>query len=215
MLTNWLNYLVNMKNTKNQNTEEQILIAAKKIFQSKGMEGARMQEIADEAGINKAMLHYYFRSKEMLFEAVFFSAFALLAPQLKSILESESSVEDKITHFTSNYISFMVEHPYLPNFIILELNRNEDFIRKLKENKLFLNLDAFEIQVQKEVSQGIIKPISATQLFMNILALNMFPLLAKPLLKAITNSDENTFQQLVEARKTEVANFIINAIKNN
>lgn len=204
-----------MKNTKNQNTEEQILIAAKKIFQSKGMEGARMQEIADEAGINKAMLHYYFRSKEMLFEAVFFSAFALLAPQLKSILESESSVEDKIIHFTSNYISFMVEHPYLPNFIILELNRNEDFIRKLKENKLFLNLDAFEIQVKKEVSQGIIKPISATQLFMNILALNMFPLLAKPLLKAITNSDENTFQQLVEARKTEVANFIINAIKNN
>lgn len=215
MLTNWLNYLVNMKNIKNQNTEEQILQAAKKVFQSKGMEGARMQEIADEAGINKAMLHYYFRSKELLFEAVFFSAFALLAPQLKSVLENETSIEEKVKQFTSNYISFIVEHPYLPNFIILELNRNEDFIIKLKENKSFLNLDAFEIQVQNEVSKGIIKPISSSQLFMNILALNMFPFLAKPILKAITNSDEATFQQLMEARKTEVANFIINAIKTN
>lgn len=204
-----------MKNTKNQNTEEQILLAAKKIFQSKGMDGARMQEIADEAGINKAMLHYYFKSKELLFEAVFFSAFALLAPQIQSILENENSIEEKIRHFTLNYISFMIEHPYLPNFIILELNRNEDFIRKLKENKSFLNLDTFEIQVQKEVSKGVIKPINASQLFINILALNMFPFLSKPLLKAITNSDENTFQQLVEARKTEVTNFIINAIKNN
>lgn len=213
MLTIWLNHTVNLKNIKNITPEEQILNAAKKVFQLKGMEGARMQEIADEAGINKAMLHYYFRSKALLFEAVFYNAFDQLAPQLKEVLESENSIAEKVKQFTSNYISFIVKHPYIPNFIILELNRNENFILKLKENKSFFNLDAFENQVEKEVSEGIIKPIKASQLFINILALNMFPFLAKPILKPITNSDETAFQQLMKARKTEVANFIINAIK--
>jgi AcrR family transcriptional regulator len=110
------------------------LDAAKTVFQAKGMNGARMQEIADEAGINKAMLHYYYRSKENLFEAVFNSAFSLLAPQLSAILNDDSSIEDKIKNFTFNYITFMLKHPYLPNFIIQEVNRKEDFILKLKEN---------------------------------------------------------------------------------
>ena len=84
---------------KKETTEQQILDAAKIVFQSKGMDGARMQEIADEAGINKAMLHYYYRSKQLLFEAVFKQAFSLLAPQLNSILNDDSSIEDKLHLF--------------------------------------------------------------------------------------------------------------------
>ena len=132
-----------MKNNKNENTESLILEAAKSIFQIKGMDGARMQEIADKAGINKAMLHYYYRSKQMLFEDVFKNAFSLLAPQLNAILNDNSSIEEKIKSFTSNYISFIIKHPYLPGFIIQELNRNQDFILKLKDNKGFPNLDKF------------------------------------------------------------------------
>ena len=81
--------------------EIQILNAAKNVFQKKGMDGARMQEIADEAGINKALLHYYYRSKQQLFEAVFNLAFNLIAPQLNQILNDDSSVEIKIRNFTS------------------------------------------------------------------------------------------------------------------
>lgn len=84
-----------MAKHKDNKTEEQILEAAQKIFQSKGMDGARMQEIADKASINKAMLHYYYRSKQLLFEAVFKKAFTLLAPQLNAILNDDSSLEDK------------------------------------------------------------------------------------------------------------------------
>lgn len=214
LLTIWLNYIVNMKKTKNENTEEQILEAAKNVFQTKGMDGARMQEIADKAGINKAMLHYYYRSKQLLFEAVFKNAFSLLAPQLNAILNDDSSIEDKIKSFTSNYISFIIKHPYLPNFIIHELNRNQDFILKLKDNKGFPSLEKFKRQVALEVEEGIIKPISAEQLFINILALNIFPFVAKPLIMAFTNTDSNAYKQLLEVRKTEVANFIINSIKN-
>ena len=202
-----------MKKTKDENTEDQILEAAKNVFQSKGMDGARMQEIADKAGINKAMLHYYYRSKQLLFEAVFKNAFSLLAPQLNAVLNDDSSIEDKIRNFTSNYISFIVKHPYLPNFIIQELNRNHDFILKMKDNNGFPNIEKFKKQVDDEVTKGLIKPISAEQLFINIMALNIFPFVAKPLIMALTNSDDKHYKQLMEERKTEVANFIINSIK--
>jgi len=203
-----------MKKTKDKNTEEQILDAAKNVFQTKGMDGTRMQEIADKAGINKAMLHYYYRSKQLLFEAVFKNAFSLLAPQLNTILNDDSSIEDKVKNFTSNYISFIIKHPYLPNFIIQELNRNQDFVLRLKDNKGFPNLDKFKKQVANEIEKGFIKPISAEQLFINILALNIFPFVAKPLIMAFTNTDKKAYKQLLEDRKTEVANFIINSIKN-
>ncbi|WP_163516897.1 TetR/AcrR family transcriptional regulator [Gelidibacter japonicus] len=200
---------------KEETTEHQILDAAKDVFQSKGMDGARMQEIADKAGINKAMLHYYYRSKQLLFEAVFKNAFSLLAPQLNAILNDDSSIEDKIRKFTSDYTSFMMKHPYLPNFIINELNRNEDFILKLKDNTGFPNLEKFKTKVDSEIREGILKPIDADQLFVNILALNIFPFLGKPLVKALTKKDEKSYKAFVESRKIEVANFIINSIKTS
>ncbi|GAB4155124.1 MAG: hypothetical protein Tsb0033_03920 [Winogradskyella sp.] len=202
-----------MTKHKDNKTEEQILKAAQKVFQAKGMDGARMQEIADKASINKAMLHYYYRSKQLLFEAVFKKAFALLAPQLNAILNDDSSLENKIKNFTYNYISFIIKHPYLPNFVIQELNRNPNFIEKIKMNVTFPNIDKFKLQVQNEVNAGNINPISAEQLLINILALNIFPFVASPLIKAFTNVDDKTFKTLLEARKKEVSDFIINAIK--
>src|SRR5690554_5197668 len=143
------------KTNKNQDTEGQILNAAENVFQKKGMDGARMQEIADEAGINKAMLHYYYRSKQLLFEAVFTNAFSLLAPQLNKILNDDSSIEDKVKNFTHNYISFIAKHPYLPNFIIQEMNRNPKFFDKIQQNTAFPTLDKFNSQVALEAEQGI------------------------------------------------------------
>jgi TetR/AcrR family transcriptional regulator len=202
-----------MKKAKDITTENQILDSAEKVFQTKGMDGARMQEIADNAGINKAMLHYYYRNKQLLFEAVFKNAFSLLAPQLNKILNDDSSIEDKIKNFTSNYITFVIQHPFLPNFIIQELNRNPEFVLKLKSNSGFLNLEKFKSQVDFEVKNGVLKAISAEQLFINIISLNIFPFVGKPLIKALINVDDVVYNQLVENRKTEVANFIINSIK--
>ena len=204
-----------MNKTKDQTTEIKILEAAKNVFQTKGMDGARMQEIADEAKINKAMLHYYYRSKQLLFEAVFKQAFSLLAPQLNAILNDDSSIEEKIKNFTENYTSFMMKHPYLPNFIIHELNKNEEFIVKLKQNTGFPNLEKFKAKVEDEINKGILIPINADQLFVNIIALNIFPFLGKPLIKAFTDKDEQSYKEFVESRKTEVSKFIINSIKRS
>ena len=202
-----------MPDEKDKTTENHILDAAKSVFQSKGMDGARMQEIADRAGINKALLHYYYRSKQLLFEAVFKHAFSLLAPQLDKILNDDSSVEDKIRNFTFNYISFVSNHPYLPNFIIQELNRNPGFAESLRQTEGFPHIEKFKQQLNDEIEKGKYISIKAEQLFINILALNVFPFIAKPLLKTFINIDEVTFKQLIEDRKIEVANFIINSIK--
>ncbi len=159
------------------------------------------------------MLHYYYRSKQLLFEAVFNNAFSLLAPQLNKVLNDDSSIENKIKNFTSNYISFISKHPYLPNFIIQELNRNPEFILKLKENKGFPNIEKFKKQVQLEIDNGTLKQIKGEQLFINILSLSIFPFVATPLIKAFANLDDTTFKKLMDERKIEVANFIINSIK--
>jgi len=201
------------RRNKSQDTEGQILKAAKNVFQRKGMDGARMQEIADEAGINKAMLHYYYRSKQLLFEAVFSNAFSLLAPQLNKVLNDDSSIEEKIINFTSNYISFIAKHPYLPNFIIQELNRNPKFFEKIQQTKGFPTLEKFNKQVETEVANGIIKPVDGNQLFVNIISLNIFPFVATPLIKGFLKIDNEGFTQFMEERKTAVSEFIINSIK--
>ncbi|MCW1953965.1 MAG: TetR/AcrR family transcriptional regulator [Flavobacteriia bacterium] len=202
-----------MTKHKDNNTEEQILKAAQRIFQAKGMEGARMQEIADEAKINKAMLHYYFRSKQQLFEAVFMKAFSMLAPQLNSILNDDSSIEDKVRNFTTNYMNFVIRHPYLPNFIIQELNRNPEFIIGMKQQIGFPNIKKFKVQLQLEMDSGIIAQIHPEQLFIHILSLNIFPFVGAPLIKALTDINEQSYLEIMEARKNDVSDFIINAIK--
>ncbi len=201
-----------MTKTKDTTTEAAILNAAKSIFQRKGMDGARMQEIANEAGINKALLHYYYRSKQLLFEAVFKNAFKLLAPQLNKVLNSDDSLNDKIKNFTKNYISFTIKHPYLPNFIINELNRNPEFVQKLTSEKHFPTITKFKQQVTENVENGIIKPIKAEQLLIHILALNIFPFIASPLLKGFLTVSDEEYKQILEERTTEVSNFIINGL---
>lgn len=202
-----------MKKQKDNSTETGILNAAKQIFQQKGMAGARMQEIADKAGINKSMLHYYYRSKQLLFEAVFKNAFSMLAPQLNKVMNADTPLFEKIKDFTHSYISFVIKHPYIPNFVITELNRNPEFVENLTSEKHFPTIDVFKKQVQHCVDNGTIKPIKPEQLFINILSLAIFPFLGAPLLQGFTKKDKKEYIKLMEERKTEVADFIINAIK--
>src|SRR4029078_3015094 len=121
-----------VKFRKEQNTEEKILSAAKKVFLKEGMAGARMQDIADEAGINKAMLHYYFRSKEKLFETIFKELSIEFLPRVNAIFESDLSLFEKIEVFCSEYISRMMENPFIPLFIVNEINKQpEIFLKKM------------------------------------------------------------------------------------
>ena len=202
-----------MVNTEDNNTETTILEAAKRVFLRKGLFGARMQEIADDAGINKSLLHYYYRSKQLLFEAVFKQAFGLMAPKINMVLNSDLELEEKIRSLTHNYISFVIKHPYLPTFVIQELNSNPEFVTTLINEKNFPNIAVFKKQVESLVESEKIKPINPDQLFVNVMSLTIFPFIAAPLLKGFTRLDNAAYEKLLEKRKTEVSDFIINAIK--
>lgn len=194
-------------------TEDQILIAANKVFHKNGFAGARMQEIADEAGINKAMLHYYYKNKQRLFQAVFMQAFEKFAPQINAIFNASEDVFEKIRLFIANYIDFVLENPQLPTFIIQELNNNPDFASEFMNKEHKPNPKPFINQLNKEIEAGNIKNINPKQTLLNILSLCAFPFVAPVMVKGLLNISEEEFKELMEERKTLIANQIIDSIK--
>jgi TetR/AcrR family transcriptional regulator len=194
-------------------TEEKIFNAARIIFQKKGFSGARMQEIADQAGINKAMLHYCFKNKQLLFKAVFMNAFGQLAPQINAVFNSDETVFDKIRKFTYSYISFVIDNPYLPPFVIQEMNNNPEFAMSFLNHKNRPSPTLLIAQIEKEIAAGIIKPINPKQLLLDIFSMTVFPFAAQMMVKGILQLSDSEFNQLMEERKISIAEQIINSIK--
>lgn len=195
------------------NTEEIIFKSAITIFHKKGLAGARMQEIADEAGINKAMLHYYFRSKQLLFEAVFKKAFMQLAPQIHQVLNSEDSLFEKIENFADKYISFVMENRFLPTFIIQELNNNPDFAIQFFSQAEFPKPTNFLLQIEEGIQNKTIRPVNPKQVLIDMFSLCIFPFVGLPLLKKISNLEESAYNNLLIERKKHIASMLINSIK--
>ena len=195
------------------NTEEIIFKSAITIFHKKGLAGARMQEIADEAGINKAMLHYYFRSKQLLFEAVFKKAFMQLAPQIHQVLNSEDSLFEKIENFADKYISFVMENRFLPTFIIQELNNNPDFAIQFFSQAEFPKPTNFLLQIEEGIQNKTIRPVNPKQVLIDMFSLCIFPFVGLPLLKKISNLEESAYNNLLIERKKHIASMVINSIK--
>jgi len=203
-----------VKKIKDKGAEERILAAAKKVFTTKGMAGARMQDIADVAGINKALVHYYFRDKDKLFEVVFLAEAQKFFPKINAIFNSDAALFEKIENFVNEYIDEMQENPYLPWFVMNELHRDPDqFMYKIWGKDNLPKPGKFLEQIEKEVKKGTIKKISPVHLLMNLLSMTIFPFVAKPMLTRNLRLNEKQFIQIMEERKTEVPKFIIDSIK--
>ena len=198
---------------EDKTTEQKILDAASEVFQTKGLYGARMQEIADKAGINKALLHYYYRSKEKLFETVFRTAVSFMAPKIRAIISSDEHLFDKIRRFTDEYITFLSHHSYLPAFVINELNKNPKLIQEIFMREVGDNIQKLKAQVQQAIDKGEIKPVAMEHVAINLISTSLFPIVTKPLLKTILDKDEKQYQQFLEDRKKLVADLIIDSIK--
>lgn len=210
LLTKWLDL---MDEQLDLTTEQKILEAAKKIFLAKGLDGARMQDIADEAGINKAMLHYYFRSKDKLFEQIFAEVAGHFLPKIMAIFESDETVFEKIETFCAEYINQVIKTPYVPIFILNEINRHpEQFLKKVFGNKM-PPVEKIIKQLEKEKKQGIIKKVEPLQLLLNVMSLCIFPFVARPMIQLITGMDRTQFNIMMEQRKKDVPRLIIESIK--
>jgi AcrR family transcriptional regulator len=196
-----------------QNTEQKILKAAEDVFIKKGMAGARMQEIASTAGINKALLHYYYRTKERLFMAVFHVAVSQFAPKIFQIMVSEEiSIFDRIRIFIEKYTQILLKNKFLPLFIIQEINRNPEklvqiFMEEIEPQKV---LD----QIQKEIDKGNIRKMNPVDLIINMLSLVIFPIAASPMMQRVFyKNDKKAYKEYLKNRAKEVPEFIIQSIK--
>lgn len=203
-----------VKNVKIKGAEEKILVAARKVFTTKGMAGARMQDIADEAGINKALLHYYFRDKDKLFEVVFMEEAQKFFPKINAIFNSDVPLFEKIENFVNEYIDEMQDNPYLPWFVMNEVNRDPDqFLYKIWGKDNLPNPGKFLEQIEKEIKKGTIKRIHPMHLFMNLLSMTIFPFVARPMMIRNMQMSDTQFTQVMEQRRKEIPKFIIDSIR--
>lgn len=202
-------------------TERRILQAARSVFVRRGTSGARMQEIAEEAGVNQALLHYYFRSKDGLAAAVFREVAERLLPAVFRVLASELSLEEKVEQFVHLYIDTVRQSPFMPGYIISELHHHPERLTELMSQatgaqpqvvaRAFLRrLDA---QIKERVEAGTMRPIAAEQFLVNLLGLAVFPFIARPLLNRVIGMDDAAFEQLLDERRRDLPDFILNALR--
>ena len=200
---------------------QRIIEAARRIFLQKGMAGTRMQEIADEAGINKAMLHYYFRSKEQLFKLVFAEAVKEIFPKVEEVLSGDMPIREKLLAFVRAYISQIREHPFVPLFVIHELsNRPAEFFMEPEKalhggdaNTPQKMLKKLMQEIVRAQQQGEIPDYPPQHLWVNIVALCIFPFLARPLIQQLLQMDNTAFERFLEERIAQVARFLDQALR--
>jgi TetR/AcrR family transcriptional regulator len=202
-----------------ENSEHKILKAAMNIFVKKGRYGAKMQEIADAAHINKAMLHYYFRTKENLYTKVFENVFAQGFSALSKSFETKGNFESKLIEFVEQYTSMIVENPQIPLFILRELSEGAEDVRPVFEEILFSEKfslpQLFLENLQTAIDNGEIKNIDPRQIFITIIGSVAFFFIAEPLLSVFFRNDpEYRRDVFIKQRKKAIVNIILNGIKN-
>jgi TetR/AcrR family transcriptional regulator len=194
-------------------TEEKIFEAATDVFVEKGLDGARMQDIATHAGINKALLHYYYRTKDQLFNAVFEMIAKQIFRKFSPVLDENLTLEEKIRFFYKEHIAFLQANPRLPGFLLNEVNRNPERIKKLLKNVEFESIwMTLYNQHKDEFLKYNITKETMPQLMISIAALSVFPFAARGILEAILDKTGHNFNDYMEERKVFAADFVIKAI---
>jgi TetR/AcrR family transcriptional regulator len=207
--------------SKDRDTEHRILDAAHVVFLRRGTAGARMQEIAKEAEVNSALLHYYFRSKERLAVAVFQRAAMQLMPAVIRILGSDAELEAKVQQVVDVELQQLQQTPYLPGYILSELTHHPERARQLFSAMTGLTpadigARVFKVlgaQISAGVKAGRMHPIAPEQFAINLLALCVFPFAARPMVMALAGLDQAGFNRFIERRRRELAPFFLRALR--
>jgi len=202
-------------------TEQRILDAAHAVFLRHGTAGARTQEIAREAGVNSALLHYYFRTKARLAEAVFTRAATQLMPAVIGILGSDTPLEQKVEQVVEVELRQLLKTPYLPGYILSELTHHPERVRQLFSSATGMaptevGTRVFKVlrkQIDERVRAGRMHPIGPDQFAINLLALCVFPFAARPMVMALVGLDQGGFEQFINRRRKELAPFFLRALR--
>jgi len=191
-----------------QSTEEKIKVAATKVFVRKGYAATKTRDIAEEAGINIASLHYYFRSKDKLFEIVIGEAMKQFSKGTDEILNNEKPLHEKIKHFVEREVEFFKKNPAIPLFIMAESQNNAEKVGKMIGNQQ--TLERLELQLSTLAKEGVIRKIHPGQFMMNMVSLTVFPFISRPLVSSKLKITDQEFDELLEERKQMVPEIMIN-----
>jgi AcrR family transcriptional regulator len=206
---------------EDQETEQRILDAAHAVFVRRGTEGARMQEIAEEAGVNKALLHYYFRSKDRLAEAVFLRAGRRLFPSVIATLGSDLPLAEKVERVIQIELENLSAAPFLPGYVLCEINHHPERVEQLVGSVAGQPAEGFgraiaaglQAQIDEQVAKGAMRPIPADQFMANLLSLCLFPFAAQPMFRAVMGWGPDGFERFIDERKRGLAGFFLNALR--
>ncbi len=194
-------------------TEEKIKKTALTLFLERGFERTSIREIAGKAKINIALLNYYFRSKENLFDSIFSSLLGKHTPVLQDILETEMPLEEKIEVYVDKYIDMLLDNPKLTYFVLSVLNRNPNKIIKMKMFRGLYQTKNFSLQFEEEKSKGHIKNVDITHFYLNMLSLITFPFTVKSAVMEKDQMSEAEFREFMIARKKIITEMLIQSLK--
>lgn len=202
-------------------TEQRILEAARTVFIRRGTAGARMQEIAAEAGVNQALLHYYFRSKDRLSTAVFQQVARGIFPPLAATLGSDAPLDTKIEQLIHIYLDNLSRSPFLPGYLLAELHHHPERLSELLGSVIGSQpapvmaavVAKLAQQINERVAAGTMRPISPVQFVMNLISLCVFPFAARPMLRIVFGMDDPAFAQFIAERKRELPELYRNALR--
>lgn len=192
--------------TKTQQTEDLIKETAIRLFFQKGHINATTQEIADEAGVNRALIHYYFRSRDLLFEKVLHETLGATREKINAIFSSNDTLYNKISRFIGIFIEQNIDYPYLENFLVTEMVKNPAKVKELHpvEEKRERLRKILEEQIKEEIAAGNIDPISIEHFMVNLMSLCNYPLIAKPMVQNFFGYDEAAYKKFLLERRNIV-----------
>lgn len=202
-------------------TEDRILLAARTVFLRRGTAGARMREIAEEAGVNQALLHYYFRSKDRLAEAVFTQVARRLFPPLIAALGSDEPLEAKVERVVALYFDLLGANPFMPGYLIGEITQNPARARQLVEAGAGARpeevapqvLGRLAAQIRERIDAGTLRPITPDQFVINLVSLCIFPFAARPMVMAMMGFDDASFAAMIERRRETLPDFFMRGMR--
>lgn len=200
-------------NRNSQKTREKILKTATKLFLQKGVDQVGVREIAAKAGINLSLMNYYFQTKENLFETIFDSLVMDKAIKLRSILESDLSIEKKIRDYTNTYIDMLIGNPLLVSFVVSSLHRSPEQLKSMNAVVALHNSEVFCKHLISEAEAGRIRRVDPEQLYISMISLILFPFAIKELICDKNQFSKEEFQAFIAERKSIIPEMLIGLLK--
>lgn len=211
-----LNGMSRERNNPND-TESRILQAAENEFFEKGYAGARTASIAEAAGVTHAMLHYYFRTKDKLFERIVSEKISILGNIIISAIGDEDlTLEDRIRQGIERHFDFIAANRDLPKFIVNEVLTRPDVVEMMKcniQNIVNNLLNSLQHEIDAYAAKGLCRQVNARMLFIDIVSLNVFPFMAAPIVLGAIGDSYNSYDEFLALRKTENVETILNKLK--